>query len=187
MADYKRFFVPSGTYFFTLVTLGRHKLFANQTALKLLGNCLRECNQQWPFKTVAMVVLPDHLHAIWSLPRGDNRYSAHWGWIKKELSKRWLALDQRVLPVSRSSRKERRIGIWQRRFWEHTIRDEQDFDQHFDYIHYNPVKHGYVKCAKDWMPSTFHRWVKAGVLNLNWGCGQLEVPNFQSIEDTVGE
>jgi putative transposase len=173
--------------FFTLVTLGRRKIFADAKALELLGNCMCECNQHWPFKTIAMVALHDHLHAIWSLPRGDNRYSARWGWIKKEFSKRWRDLDKRILPVSRASRKEQRLGVWQRRFWEHTIRDETDFDRHFDYVHYNPVKHGYVACAKDWPSSTFHRWVEAGVYNLNWGCGHVYQPDFQAIADSVGE
>jgi len=116
-------------------------------------------------------MLPDHIHAIWTLPSGDVEYPKRWGWLKKEFTKRFLASGGIEQKISESRKANRRRGIWQRRFWEHTIQGEADFDNHFDYIHWNPVKHGYVKCPKDWRHSSFHRWVEAGVYHVDWGCG----------------
>lgn len=188
MSKYRRMFVTGGTYFFTLVTHERQPLFVDPRAVKLLGQVLRDCRRQWPFETVAMVVMPDHLHAIWNMPRGDTKYSQRWGWIKKEFSKAWRALGNVVDSPSMAAVAERRLAVWQRRFWEHTIRDEDDFDQHFHYVHYNPVKHGYVDCPGDWLSSTFHRWVACGVYPMDWGCVKKSyIPDFQAIKDTVGE
>lgn len=182
MPNYRRNYLPGGTYFFTLKTERNLPIFNFEDNVKLLGTIIRETQQRWPFEIPAIVLLPDHLHAIWSLPRGDDRYPARWGWLKKEFTKRYLAgggLEQMVSPSKRS---DRRRGVWQRRFWEHTIEDDDDFDNHFDYIHWNPVKHGYVPCPKEWPHSSFHRWVKAGVYDMNWGCG-LEPDNVKQIVD----
>ena len=171
MPNYRRAHVPGGTYFFTLKTERNAPIFRDPDAVKWLGSILREANENWPVVTKAMVLLPDHLHVLWSLPPGDDRYSMRWGWIKKEFTKRYLASGGIEQPISDSKQRQRRRGVWQRKFWEHTIEDEDDFQAHFDYIHWNPVKHGYVRCPADWPYSSFHRWVKAGVYEQHWGCG----------------
>lgn len=163
MPDYRRAFVPGGTFFFTVVTYQRQRLFDVEANRTLLGNAIRECQQKWPFEINAIVLLPDHLHAIWSLPSGDSNYSARWSVIKKTFTIHYLKAGGRQRVVSPRKRRERRKGVWQRRFWEHTIEDEEDFEAHFDHIHYNPVKHKLARCPHEWGPSSFHRWVKEGV------------------------
>lgn len=163
MPDYRRVYLPGGTYFFTVALLERR--------LKLLTeniDSLREAfgvvKAERPFGIEAIVILPDHLHCIWTLPPGDVDFSTRWRLIKSRFS-RGLATGER-LSERRQLKQER--GIWQRRFWEHAIRNQQDFDAHFDYIHYNPVKHGLVLRVADWPYSSFHRFVKSGVYALNW-------------------
>jgi putative transposase len=169
MADYRRYYVPGGTFFFTLVTYRRQRLFADATARGLLGDVMRDSRAGCPASIVAIVLLPDHLHTIWTMDSGYSDYSRRWAWIKKEFTKRWLASGGDETPVTAGARQERRHGIWQRRFWEHTIRDEEDLDAHFDYIHYNPVKHGLVQSPRDWPWSSFHRYVRLGHYTPNWG------------------
>ena len=189
MPNYRRAYIPGGMFFFTLVTNQRRPLFASTAACSILGNCVREAKEKWPFDVVAMVLLPDHLHAIWSLPSGDCNYSLRWSWIKKEFTKRWLQVFSEEASISPGRQRERRRGIWQPRFWEHTIEDEEDFDRHFDYVHYNPVKHGLVRCPHEWPHSSFHRWVKAGVYPWHWACwnDRQQSLQFDDIETTVGE
>lgn len=117
-----------------------------------------------PFKIEAVVVLPDHLHTIWTLPEGDTDFSLRWRQTKAAFS-RGLAKDERI-SASRARKQER--GIWQRRFWEHAIWDSNDFQRHVDYIHYNPVKHGYVGQVTDWPYLSFHRFVRLGHLPVDW-------------------
>ncbi len=172
MSDYRRYFVPGGTYFLTVVTARRAPLFAQAPARRLLGSVTRRCLARRPCEVVALVLLPDHFHCLWALPSGDDRYSERMRWIKREFTRTWLTLDGEEGPRSLSQTRERRRGIWQRRFWEHTIRDESDLEKHFDYIHYNPVKHGLVRRVRDWPWSSFHRWVRAGHYQINWGGNQ---------------
>jgi len=121
--------------------------------------------QAHPFQIDGIVILPDHLHTLWTLPEGDDDYSLRWRQIKSAFSRR---LDEgETVSASRSRKRER--GVWQRRFWEHTIRDDEDFARHLDYIHYNPVKHGHVKRVADWPYSSFHRHVQQGIYSLEWG------------------
>jgi putative transposase len=169
MSEYRRSFVPGGSYFFTVVSGGRAPLFANDLARRLLGNVMRQCFQRYPVKVVAVVLLPEHLHTIWTLPYADDSYSSRWRWIKREFTRAWLASGGTEPARRPSHRRERRRGVWQRRFWEHLIRDEADMEAHFDYIHYNPVKHGLVRSPCDWPWSSFHRWVAAGHYAANWG------------------
>jgi putative transposase len=117
-----------------------------------------------PFETIAICVLPDHLHAVWALPPDDADYSSRWSLIKSGFS-RGLAVDA---PRSDSKVAKRERGIWQRRYWEHAIRDDGDLERHVDYIHFNPVKHGYVSKVGDWPHSTFHRYVARGLLPPDW-------------------
>ena len=114
------------------------------------------------------MLLPDHIHCIWSLPRNDCDFSKRWGLIKAMLTKQAKVLLHREEWMDDSKRTHRESTIWQRRFWEHRIRDDVDFSRHMDYIHFNPVKHGYVGCVREWPYSTFHRFVRAGVYPMDW-------------------
>ncbi|MDA0835068.1 MAG: transposase [Planctomycetota bacterium] len=137
----------------------------------------------------AIVLLPDHLHAIWSLPRGDADFSTRWSWIKKEFTKRWLSAGHAESVISQGRQDEGRRGVWQPRFWEHTLEDDEDFERHFDYIHYNAVKHKYVRCPHEWPHSSFHRWVKDNVYPWHWACWEdaLRALDFNDIAGSVGE
>jgi putative transposase len=177
MSLYRRFFVPGGTFFFTIVTERRALVFADDTARRILGDLMRRCFMTYPTEVVAIVILPDHLHALWTLPVGDTRYSLRWGWIKGQFTRQWLAGGGREQSRSPARFREGRRGVWQRRFWEHTIRDEADFEAHFDYIHYNPVKHGLVSRPRDWQWTSFHRWVRDGHYSIDWGAG-VTLPNM---------
>jgi len=126
---------------------------------------------QRPFDLVAAVLLPEHGHFIWTLPEEDGDYSKRWGIIKSRFSKSWLAVGGHELGVSDARAKHHERGIWQKRFWEHKIRDETDFMRHVHYIHYNPVKHGLVRCPHQWPHSSFRRWVDEGYYDEDWLCG----------------
>ncbi len=169
MSDYRRRYVPGGTYFFTVVTNQRRQLFGVERNFRLLGDKMRAVCCELPFQTVAAVLMPDHLHVLWTLPRGDTDYSTRWQRIKREFTYAYLAAGGRECCVSLSNRRHRNRGVWQRRFWEHTLRDESEFIDFCDYIHFNPVKHGYVRRVADWPYSTFHRFVAAGEYAANWG------------------
>jgi len=187
MVNWRRAHVPGGSFFFTVVTDGRARLFASLRARNLLGSLFRRCQLRVPFTINAMVLLPEHLHAIWSLPCGDDGYSARWGWIKKEFTKHWLAGGGAERTVSAGRTHEGRRGVWQPRFWEHTLEDKHDFERHFDYIHYNPLKHRLVACPRDWPHSSFHRYVRAGVSPHNWACSNAPPLDFRDIERTIGD
>jgi REP-associated tyrosine transposase len=169
MSDYRRYFVTGGTYFFTLVTERRAPLFNNPVARRLLGSVMRRCLLRYPLDVVAIVLLPDHLHALWSLPSGDSAYSLRWRWIKREFTREWLALGGAEQALRRSRQRERRRSIWQRRFWEHTIQDESDLEAHFDYIHYNPVKHRLVSRPRGLAMVEFSSLVSSGALSYRLG------------------
>jgi putative transposase len=158
MTSYRRNFVSGGSYFFT-VNLADRRSRLLTTYIALLRDAFSHARARHPFSIEATVVLPDHLHAIWRLPEGDCDFALRWRLIKGAFS-RSLPNTERV-SMSRLERGER--GIWQRRYWEHTLRDEQDLARHIDYIHFNPVKHGHVGRVVDWPHSTFHRMVKLGI------------------------
>ena len=187
MPNYRRAHVPGGTFFFTVKTERNAPIFQVNHTTELLGNVIRETKHKWPFEINAIVLLPDHLHAIWTLPLGDADFSKRWAWLKKEFTKRFLESGGPEQNISASRVKNRRRGVWQRRFWEHAIEDEEDFEAHFDYIHWNPVKHGYVDCPADWSNSSFHRWVAEGVYERNWGCGHQEPKAFRELKHDFGE
>jgi putative transposase len=115
--------------------------------------------------------LPDHLHCIWQLPETDTNYSIRWKEIKRLFTKQFLKEIGPGAQRNESRQKRQEAAIWQRRFWEHSIKDDEDFESHLDYIHYNPVKHGYVEKAADWMWSSFQKFVKAGVYDSDWAGG----------------
>ncbi len=174
MSDYRRWFVPGGTYFFTLVTYRRRPLFRDPTARDLLGKAVRDIRDELPFSVVAIVLLPDHLHAILSLPTGDDDYSSRWQRIKRDFTVQWLAAGGNETPATASEQQRGQRGVWQSRFWEHLIRDESDLKNHADYVHYNPVRHGHAKAPKDWPASSFHRFVKLGEYHIDWGRSEPE-------------
>jgi len=167
MPNYRRNRIPGGTCFFTVNLLDRNQRYL-VNHIDELREAIRRTREKHPFHIDAWVVLPDHLHCIWTLPENDDEYSRRWQAIKKDFSKSIPIKEYRS--AVRVKNKER--GIWQRRFWEHTIRDELDYKRHMDYIHYNPVKHGWVKQVTDWPYSTFHHLVKKGVYTADWGVGE---------------
>ena len=169
MSEYRRYFLPGGTFFFTQVTQFRVPILGDDRARNILGDIFRECQQKYPFEVVAIVLLPDHLHTIWSLPRGDQQYALRWSWIKSQFTRRWLIAGGTETSISKAKREDGRRGVWQRRYWEHTIRCEEDLIHHANYIHYNPVKHGYVSSPETWLWSSFHRYVSAGEYEASWG------------------
>ena len=144
-------------------------VFADEAARSLLGEVMRTVQEDLPYETVAIVLLPDHLHAVWTLPPGDHDFSRRWKKIKSDFTRLWRKQSGREAQTSESKRRRGNRGIWQTRFWEHLIRDENDLEAHFDYIHYNPVKHGYVKRPWDWAPSTFRKHVASGHYDQDWG------------------
>ena len=150
-------------YFFAVVLAERSsRLLVSE--IDRLRRAYQMARDRYFFGTVAICVLPDHLHAIWSLPDGDNNFSKRWSLIKTNFSR---GLDAQPRSPSKISKLEK--GIWQRRYWEHAIRDEADLERHIDYIHYNPVKHGHVGRVVDWPHSSFHHYVEHGVLPTDWG------------------
>jgi len=163
MPDYRRNRVPGGTYFFTVNLLDRRERLLVEH-IDAFRESVRQVRAKHPFHIDAWVVLPDHTHCIWTLPSGDDNYSARWKAIKIAFAKT-LPKTERLSAV-RERKGER--GIWQRRFWEHTIRDEQDYAAHVDYVHINPFKHGLVRQVSDWPYSSFHRFVQEGIYPQNW-------------------
>ena len=165
MTEYRRANTPGATYFFTVNLAERHgnRLLVDRIAA--LRAAFSLVKSRHPFRIDAMVVLPEHLHALWTLPADDCNFGLRWGLIKAAFSRCIPAGERRG--NSRILRGER--GIWQRRFWEHQIRDDRDFAAHADYLHYNPVKHGLVARVVDWPHSTFHRFVERGVYSRDWG------------------
>ena len=183
MPEYRRPWVPGATYFITIVTHDRHERFRDDTVVALWRAALVQAMKLKPFKVIAGVALPDHVHLIVELPPGVVDLSSRIGLAKALFTKSVKAPRS----VSPSRHKHREADIWQRRFFDHLIRDDDDFIAHMDYLHYNPVKHGHVKCPKDWPWSSFHHWVTQGAYPTNWCCSNHERPDFKSIEDTVGE
>jgi putative transposase len=189
--EYIRTYVPGGTFFFTVVTNRRKPLFSSDRARAYLREATLAVQSERPFTLVATVLLPEHGHCIWALPEGDQDYSKRWGIIKSLFSKLWLAAGGNAGIVSDARTKHRERGIWQKRFWEHRIRNEQDFIHHVNYSHFNPVKHGLVQCPHAWPYSSFPRWVDQGFYQRDWLCdcsGQKpQVPDSIQQGDAFGE
>jgi len=168
MVLYRRNFVPGGTYFFTL-TLADRRSSALVEHIGILRKAFRRARHKRPFHVEAIVVLPDHLHAVLTLPPNDADYPGRWRLIKTLFSNGVLEASGSI-PRYRSGE----LALWQRRFWEHTIRSEDDFSRHVDYIHFNPVKHALVSRVRDWPHSSFHRYVRQGVLPADWAGDMTE-------------
>lgn len=150
MPNYVRAQVEGGTYFFTLASRNRAPVLVNENVRNALREAIAATQARWPFTVDAWVLLPDHLHCLWTLPDGDANFSKRWSTIKR--------LTTQAIGES----------VWQPRFWEHLIRDETDFQRHFDYVHWNPVKHQLAQRALDWPYSTFHRYLKQGIYTADW-------------------
>ena len=163
MPDYRRHRLPGGTYFFTVNLLERKSDLLIRH-VDVLRDAVRLVRQSRPFHIDAWVILPDHMHCIWTLPPGDADYSSRWKAIKIRFAKAMPSVEYRShVRIARGER-----GIWQRRFWEHTLRDEQDYAAHMDYVHINPVKHGLVRQVRDWPHSSFHRYAALGLYPEDW-------------------
>jgi putative transposase len=177
MPEYRRANIPGAVYFFTVVTHRRQPFLTDLRCRAALRDAVNRVRSEMPFEIVAWVLLPDHLHALWRLPLNDRDFSLRWSLIKQQVTRdcaTWL--PPQSLSASRARRGEG--GLWQRRFWEHLIRDEADLSRHLDYIHYNPVKHGLVESVRDWPYSTFHRHVKQGTYPADWGGMAEEAGSF---------
>ncbi len=165
--EYRRANIKGGTYFFT-VNLAERRRTLLVDEIDTLREVIRTVKTKHPFHIDAMVVLPDHLHALWTLPEGDNDFPMRWMLIKSGFSRR-IKKGERI-GISRKRKGER--GIWQRRYWEHCIRDDRDYQHHVHYIHYNPVKHGFVDKAVNWPYSSIHRYVESGMIPKDWGISE---------------
>ena len=161
MGRYRRAYVSGGTYFFTAVTAGRRPWLGTETGLGAFRVAYRRISRECPFHTIAAVVLPDHLHCIWRLPEGDAAFD-----------RRWQRIKRRCTELLRAKGHEG--PFWQARYWERLIRDEQDLHAHMDYVHYNPVRHGWVARADDWRASSIHRYIRAGWYPRDWGVADVD-------------
>jgi putative transposase len=168
MPNYRRAFVPGGCWFFS-VNLLEPKRTLLIDHIDTLRDAVAQTRRRYSFAIEAFVVLPDHLHAVWTLPPGDADFSTRWRLIKTRFAK--ALPKQERLSAARKARNER--GIWQRRFWEHLIRDDADYARHVEYCYINPVKHGLVTRVCDWPHSSFHRDVRRGIFPQDWA-GDME-------------
>lgn len=193
MPNYRRAVVPGGTFFLTIVTYRREPIFAVEANVAKLRDAIRAVMCDRPFAIPAAVVLPDHAHFLWSLPAGDSDYSRRVGQMKVRSTHalRLPGHQEARSAVGPSRRKHREGDVWHRRFWEHAIRDEDDFERHAHYIHYNPVRHGLAACPHLWPYSSFSRWVRAGHYPAEWGCccdgRQPSLPTMARLDDLTGE
>jgi putative transposase len=172
MPEYRRAYLKGGTYFFTVVTFKRIPVFRNAPEIQFFNDCIKATMQNYPFRIDAIVILPDHVHTIWTMPEEDSDFSTRWRLIKKRFSRQYSCLNPSL--ISESVVKKQKQSIWQKRFWEHLIRDEEDFNRHCDYIHYNPVKHGLVKSPDTWEYTSYHQFVSKGLYPPNWGISEPE-------------
>ena len=171
--QYRRDYTQGASYFFTLVTFRRIPLFDQPEKVANLRRAFSEEMARRPFYIDAIVIMPDHIHAIWTLPPNDADYSIRWRNIKRTFT---LTIPQNQRPnVFGSRQRKQEQAIWQRRFWEHRLRDEKDFNQHVDYIHYNPVKHGKVSTPVDWEYSSIHRCVRDEIISPDWGSSPIDL------------
>jgi len=168
MSRYRRAKAGGSSYFFTVVAYQRQPILCEDAIRNALHAAIAKVRATRPFEIDAWVLMPDHLHCVWTLPEGDADFSARWMKIKRSVSLACGENYRRADLLSASKQKHRESTIWQRRFWEHQIRDEDDFVRHVDYIHFNPVKHGHVQQVADWPYSTFHRYVRDGLYAQDW-------------------
>ncbi|MFH1719882.1 MAG: transposase [Planctomycetota bacterium] len=173
MSHYRRADFCGGYYFFTVVSYQRQKILAGELARKHLRHAFEKVRSKRYYETIAICLLPEHLHCIWKLPENNSDFSTRWSLIKRHFTMNYLKAGGSELPQTDSMSKHRLRGIWQKRFWEHQIRDERDLQRHIDYIHYNPVKHGLVEDIGDWPWSTYNKYIESGYY------GQVDLEKMQ--------
>lgn len=181
MSHYRRSQTPGACYFFTVVSYRRRPILCDDALRQALRAAIQQVRERHPFSIDAWVLLPDHLHCIWTLPEGDADFPTRWNLIKRQVSLRCGAAYERPDWLSPSKRKHREATLWQRRYWEHRLRDDADFARHMDYLHFNPVKHGLCEHVRDWPHSSFHRCVERGIYPPDWG-GPASNPAFATGE-----
>lgn len=179
MSRYTRTCIPGGSYFFTVVTYRRDPWLTTAIARITLRRAITEVRAQRPFSIDAWVLLPDHMHCVWTLPAGDTEYGVRWRLIKRAVSIGLRAAGVPTLAPGPARERRRERGFWQRRFWEHALRDEEDFRRHCDYVHYNPVRHGLCRAPSDWPFSSFARSVEMGRYPADWGAAADPVADVQ--------
>ncbi|EAQ82365.1 REP-associated tyrosine transposase [Blastopirellula marina] len=172
MSNYRRSRIGH-VFFFTVVTDKRQPILTTDLARHGLREAIHDVRIELPFEVTAFVLLPDHLHTVWTLPQGDHDYSTRWKKIKTRFTKQWRRTGGTSQPRSQSRVDKGELGVWQRRFFEHTCRDEDDVRRCIDYIHVNPLKHGLVERVMDWPWSSFHRYVREGKYDRNWGSANV--------------
>jgi putative transposase len=184
MPEYRRAHIPGSSVFLTLIAYDRAKLFSVPENIDRLRQACGVVVAEKPFTIDAAVILPEHIHFLWTLPPGDRDYSYRVGRMKVLFTRALRGANNLPDDVCESRKKHRESNVWQRRFYEHTIRDEFDLRKHLDYLHFNPVKHGLVKCVHDWEYSSFHRGVRRGEYDVKWGCqcnGNIFTPAVTSL------
>jgi len=179
MSNYLRTNTPGACYFFTVVTFRRRNILTDDECRVWLRDAVVNTRKRYPFMIDAWVLLPDHIHCIWTLPENDSDFSVRWNGIKRRFTQSAKHRFHKPEWINASKQKHREGAIWQRRFWEHQIRDDNDYQRHLDYIHYNPVKHGLVQSVKEWPHSTFHRYVNQGIYPSNWGSEIIQDKNME--------
>ena len=175
MPNYRRADVAGGTYFFTVNTFHRRTFLVQDQARSSLREAIMEVRTTLPFTIDAWVLLPDHIHCLWTLPRGDTDFATRWRLIKTRVTQRCGEMFGNNQLLTERRKTKRQGSLWQNRYWEHLIRDERDFASHLDYVHWNPIKHGLVKHVADWPYSSFHRYVGAGIYPPDWATGGIEI------------
>lgn len=174
MSWYRRWRQPGGLYFFTVVSYGRRPILTGDLERRTLRVAIEQTRLQRPWEIVAMVLLPDHLHCLWRLPPDDDDYPTRWRLIKSRFTRALLAAGCAEPRPGTSRRRRQEHAIWQRRGWEHVVRDETDWKNHLDYIHYNAVKHGLAAAPGRWPYSTFLKYVQLGEYSSDWGAVEPE-------------
>jgi len=175
MSHYRRANTPGASYFFTVVAYRRQPILCDAPIRAALRNTIHEVRNRRPFVVDAWVLLPDHLHCLWTLPPGDADFATRWSLTKRRVS---VACNRRYRQeawLTASKKKHRESTLWQRRYWEHQIRNETDFARHVDYIHYNPVKHSLSRTPQAWPYSTVHRYIETGMVPADWGACPIPI------------
>jgi len=170
MPEYRRALVPRGTFFLTVVTQHRASFLCDERARNALRRSIEQCRSAHPFDLEAIVLLPDHLHLMLKLPDDDPNFSVRVASIKANFTRSWLTAGGIETSQSSSREQHGHRGVWQKRFWEHCVKDKPDWGEHLNYVHFNPVKHGLVTCPHLWPYSTFRKWVARGVYPPDWLC-----------------
>ena len=175
MSHYRRANTAGATYFFTVVAYRRQTILCDESIRRALRDAIAEVRTNRPFSVDAWVLLPDHLHCIWTLPPDDADFATRWSLVKRRVSMVCGERYRRAEWLTPSKRKHRESTLWQRRYWEHQLRTEADYARHVDYIHYNPVKHGLCRSPQEWLYSTFHRYAGAGIYPADWGASAARI------------